>query len=108
MSWILDWMPWWIPWAAAGIALLCTLPWWLPAATAIWRLLPGWLQWLLGGFVLALMAYGAGRNRGRSGEVERERARDARAVSSRAETDRVVGRLPPDKVTEELNRWNRD
>lgn len=108
MNWLLDFLPWWIWYAAVGAALVFTLPWWMPTAVLLWGRLPPWARFLLGGVLAVLAAYLAGRNRGTSNERARQKARDAKAVRQRTETDSEVERKSDDQVKKELERWNRD
>ncbi len=101
-SFILDHTPWWL-WAILVAGLLAvTWQLWLP----FWRLVPPPLRAALIAFVLAVLAYLAGRNKGAAGALQRAREQEqARAddirergaeARARADRDAVSGRLRDD------------
>lgn len=108
MNWIIDWVPWWLWFVLGGGGLLATMSLWLPLATAVWSALPTPVRFLLGGFLAALAAYLAGRNRGRSNAKDEAAKRDAAATKNRLETNKEVSNMSKDQREKELDRWRRD
>jgi len=107
-AWIFDFVPWWL-WAALfAFLLLVTVQLWLPLAAAAWRVMPAWLRFLLGGFLAVLLAYAAGRNKGRQNERVRQQERDATAVERRRRSDAEVDAMPPKQRRKEMDEWYRD
>ncbi len=108
MSWLLDMVPWWAWCAGLGVALALTAQFWWPLAVAMPR--AGWAA--LGGAVLVLVAYLAGRNKGAAGAIERERAateaarKKAQAAKERVRDD--VDAMGEPDLDRRLDPWMRD
>ncbi len=107
MNWLLDYIPWYV-WLGltlgGGGALLAFVPGALAAVVAIWNMLPGWARWALGGFVAALLAYAAGRNKGSRDERDKNKARADNAVRNRQEVDNEVRNYTPTQVDQQLKK----
>ena len=112
MTWLLgvviDSTPWWA-WALAALAALAASYqlWW-----PLWGTLPAPAKAGIAAAGAAILAYLAGRNRGASGALERERAATeaakARAVKIAKETEDEVDTLAPADLDSRLDRWVRD
>jgi len=112
MTWllgvVLDHTPWWA-WALAALAALAaTYQLWWP----IWLALPTPVKAGVATAGAAILAYLAGRNRGASGALARERAATeaakARAVKTAKETKDEVDALAPADLDHRLDPWMRD
>jgi hypothetical protein len=104
IGWLLDAVPWWVWALALALAAAGSYPMWI----ALWAALPAKARAgipIAGGGVLA---YLAGRNRGRAGEQERQAGRDARAETKRREIDDDVRKADPRDRDRDLDRWMRD
>jgi len=107
MSWLLDWLPWYWIYVAAALAALFTLPIWFPWATSIWAITPQPVRLALGVIVTVGGAFLLGRNKGATGERERQKERDAKAVYRRQQIDTKIQQMPEDELDKELKRWRR-
>jgi len=112
MTWllgvILDNTPWWA-WALASLAALAaTYQLWCP----LWLALPNPAKAGIAAAGAAILAYLAGRNRGASGALAREKAATeaakARAVKTAKETRDEVDTLAPADLDHRLDPWMRD
>jgi hypothetical protein len=101
---ILDWIPWWAWVIAAGVALAATYPFW----SAIWLILPRWIQVSLIAVGAVFAAYFAGRNRGRSNERDRQAKANAEATNRRLKTNEEVRNMRPADRDKSLDQWMRD
>jgi len=112
MTWllgvVLDSTPWWA-WALAALAALAASYqlWW-----PLWMALPSPIKAGIAAAGAAILAYLAGRNRGASGALAREKAATeaakARAVKTAKETKDEVDTLAPADLDSRLNGWMRD
>jgi len=112
MTWLVgvvfDNTPWWAWGLAALAALAATYQLWWP----IWLALPSPVKAGAAAAGAAILAYLAGRNRGASGALAREKAATeaakARAVKIAKETENEVDALAPADLDRRLDLWMRD
>jgi hypothetical protein len=104
LNWFWDVLPWWVWLIPAGMAAAL---FWQPLL-ATYMALPSWARYVLGGFVAALLAYLAGRNKGRDNAREEQRRRDAQAVEKRKKSDNRIDALPESEKQRKWNEWLRD
>ncbi len=111
MNWligiVLDNTPWWAWAIAATAALAATYQLWMP----LWALIPSPAKAALIAIGGAILAYLAGRNRGASGAVERERAKQDAATRKMIEEkkwiDDETAHLSDDVLDRDNARWVR-
>lgn len=111
MTWlfgiVLDNTPWWAWAIAATAALAATYQLWMP----LWALIPSPAKAALIAIGGAILAYLAGRNRGASGAVERERAKQDAAtkhlIQEKREIDDETVHLSDDVLDRDNARWVR-
>lgn len=112
MTWllgvVLDSTPWWAWGLAALAALAASYQIWWP----LWLALPSPVKAGIAAAGAAILAYLAGRNRGASGALEREKAATeeakARAVKTAKETKDEVDALGHADLDSRLDPWMRD
>lgn len=99
-----DWIPWWV-WPillGGGGVGLAFIPGVAAFALGIWNALPGWARWLLGGFVVAWIAYMRGRNLGARAVRERQAQLDRQAVDKAKEVTKRNEQRTDDEIDKHL------
>lgn len=102
-SWV-DSVPpqWWI--AMMVVAAVIAFYFLSPILLPIWALMPKWLRWLLGGFVLTIIAYAGGRYGGKKDADALAEKRGARANQIRDNEDAKVKDFDNDRIDRDLRR----
>jgi len=102
-SWIDSIAPeWWI--AIIAIAAAVAFYFLHPILIPIWLAMPKWLRWVLGGFVITIIAFAGGRYKGAQNEKALQKERDARADHQRTEEDVKVKDFSDDRINNDLRR----
>ena len=107
MNWIIDQIPWYV-WAlllgGGGAAVFAFVPGALALVLGVWNALPGWARWVLGGAVVAALAYFKGRNVGRDNAEADQRRLDDKARDTAKEVNREVNQLDDKEVDDKLGK----
>lgn len=105
--WVFDYIPWWV-WpillGGGGVALFALVPGFAALALGIWNALPNWARWLLGGALVALLAFLRGRNLGARDVRDRQAQLDRQAVDKAHE----VTKRNQDRTDDEIDKHLKD
>lgn len=105
---ILNQIPWWVYVilivAAGGILWV----YFGPLILAIWRILPGWVKYVIGLLLAIGLAVVYGRNKGWNDRESVQRRIDEKAVENRRVVHESVQKRSEPELDRDLAKWMRD